>query len=384
MTVGSLASPFPWFGGKRRAAAEVWQALGDVDHYIEPFAGSLAVLLNRPTAPKVETVNDLDGYICNFWRAIQRDPDAVADWCLSPVNEIDLTARHRWLCERERKTAFLARMHEDPDYHDAKIAGWWVWGISAWIGSNWCTGWWDGGTGGTDVHRKLPHLGDGGTGVHRKLPHLGTGGKGVHRQLPHLGDGGKGGTASCPTSGTAGFGGKLPRIGTNGGGGIHRKEPHIGEAGTDPSDLTNVRPYLRALSARLRYVRVCCGDWSRVCTEAVWTDLAKGNKRAGVFLDPPYTVGTKADDLYAAGGAGVAEAVAAWAFANGDNPRQRIVLCGYEGEHVIPPTWRTIERKEKGGYANTGKGENANRHRERLWLSPSCLVTERERQGVML
>jgi hypothetical protein len=375
MTVGSLASPFPWFGGKRRAAAEVWQALGDVDHYIEPFAGSLAVLLNRPTAPKVETVNDLDGYICNFWRAIQRDPDAVADWCLSPVNEIDLTARHRWLCERERKTAFLARMHEDPDYHDAKIAGWWVWGISAWIGSNWCTGWWDGGTGGTDVHRKLPHLGDGGTGVHRKLPHLGTGGKGVHRQLPHLGDGGKGGTASCPTSGTAGSTeAKLPQIGTHAAHGVHLRTL------VDPTDL---RGYFYALTSRLRSVRVCCGDFSRVLTPAVvGIDLAPHG--VGVFLDPPYTVGREADDLYAAGGAGVAEAAAAWAFANGDNPRLRIVLCGYEGEHVIPPTWRTIERKESGGYANTGKGENANRHRERLWLSPSCLVTERERQGVML
>lgn len=43
-----LAAPFPWFGGKRKVAPEVWAALGDPDNYIEPFAGSLAVLLNRP------------------------------------------------------------------------------------------------------------------------------------------------------------------------------------------------------------------------------------------------------------------------------------------------------------------------------------------------
>lgn len=40
-----LAAPFPWFGGKRKVAPEVWAALGDPDNYIEPFAGSLAVLL---------------------------------------------------------------------------------------------------------------------------------------------------------------------------------------------------------------------------------------------------------------------------------------------------------------------------------------------------
>jgi len=41
-------TPWPWFGGKADAAPAVWEALGDVDHYVEPFAGSLAVLLRRP------------------------------------------------------------------------------------------------------------------------------------------------------------------------------------------------------------------------------------------------------------------------------------------------------------------------------------------------
>ena len=66
-------------------------------NYVEPFAGSLAVLLGRPHAPRIETVNDLDCYLANFWRATSRDPEAVAvaaDW---PINEADLHARHRWL-----------------------------------------------------------------------------------------------------------------------------------------------------------------------------------------------------------------------------------------------------------------------------------------------
>ena len=43
-----MQAPFIWFGGKRKVAAEVWAALGDVDNFVEPFAGSLAVLLGRP------------------------------------------------------------------------------------------------------------------------------------------------------------------------------------------------------------------------------------------------------------------------------------------------------------------------------------------------
>ena len=61
----TLQAPFPWFGGKSRAAAQVWAALGDVDCYVEPFGGSLALLLARPAhhARKVETVNDADGLL---------------------------------------------------------------------------------------------------------------------------------------------------------------------------------------------------------------------------------------------------------------------------------------------------------------------------------
>lgn len=39
-----LKAPFPWFGGKSRAAHLVWERFGAVGNYVEPFAGSLAVL----------------------------------------------------------------------------------------------------------------------------------------------------------------------------------------------------------------------------------------------------------------------------------------------------------------------------------------------------
>jgi len=130
-----LRAPFPWFGGKSRAAHLAWAAFGDVANYVEPFAGSLAVLLARPTPPRIETVNDLDCYLANFWRAVAADSQAVAHHADWPVNEADLHARHQWLVNQ---ADFRERMKSDPDFFDAKIAGWWVWGLSAWLGSGWC------------------------------------------------------------------------------------------------------------------------------------------------------------------------------------------------------------------------------------------------------
>ncbi len=125
-------------------------------NYVEPFAGSLAVLLARPTEPRIETVNDLDCHIANFWRAVKSDPDAVAKWCDWPVNEADLHARHLWL--GQGLPAHRERMLTEPDYFDAKIAGWWVWGICQWIGSGWCA-------------ERKPTI---------QLPFLSTPGQGIH------------------------------------------------------------------------------------------------------------------------------------------------------------------------------------------------------------
>jgi hypothetical protein len=71
-------------------------------------------------------------------------------------------------------------------------------------------------------------------------------------------------------------------------------------------------------------------------------------------------------------------AVRDFALANGDNPQLRIVLCGYEGEHDMPATWRKLAWKTNGGYANiadNGRGRD-NKAREVLWFSPHCLGNE--------
>ncbi len=157
--MNEVRAPFPWFGGKRRVADVVWRAFGpDVPNYIEPFAGSLAVLLARPRgAGKIETVNDRDRYLANFWRAVSADPIAVANAADWPVNEADLHARHKWLVNQAE---FRERMHTDPDFFDVKIAGWWVWGLCQWIGGGWCVE--PQPVGG----RKLPKLDGMGKGVH--------------------------------------------------------------------------------------------------------------------------------------------------------------------------------------------------------------------------
>ena len=92
-----LAAPFPYFGGKARRAAEIWERLGTPDVYSEPFAGSLAVLLHREEPARREIVTDLDGHICNFWRAMQHDPEGVALAADYPTIHQDLTARHGFL-----------------------------------------------------------------------------------------------------------------------------------------------------------------------------------------------------------------------------------------------------------------------------------------------
>ena len=167
---GTLAAPFPYFGGKSLACSTVWQAFGDVDNYVEPFCGSAAMLLGAPEGQRVETINDADGFVANFWRAVSKDDAAVAEALDWPTNETDLFARHMWLVQQSE--GLLARLHADPDYYDARIAGWWAWGACNWIGRGWCSGkgpWsiFDGAVvrnAGQGVNRKLPNLGDAGRG----------------------------------------------------------------------------------------------------------------------------------------------------------------------------------------------------------------------------
>ena len=121
-------------------------------------------------------------------------------------------------------------------------------------------------------------------------------------------------------------------------------------------------------------MRICCGDWQRVCGPSV----TFRHGPTGVFLDPPYadTAG-RASDLYAVDCQSVAHDVREWAIEHGRIPDMRIVLAGYEGEHEMPADWRVVEWQAAGGYGLQGDGESTegrrNSKRERLWCSPHCL-----------
>lgn len=328
--VMELRAPFPWMGGKRKEAPTVWRAFGaDVNNYIEPFFGSGAVLLGRPGgAGKIETVNDIDGAVVNFWRALAADPGAVAEWCNWPVSELDMHARHAWLLDR--LDTLKEELRADPHFHDPKFAGWWVWGICQWIGTGWC--------GGIKRGRPRPNL-NSGQGVHASLgwqarPFINGNyaGMGVHSNLPSIGnDRGINGVAASPA----------------------------GE-------------WFRALHERLRRVRIVCGDWRRVLGPSV---LGKGKNVGGrspcaVFLDPPYSHEFRKAHIYAEDDADISRLVRDWALENGDDPDLRIALCGYSGEHEMPSTWKEHAWKAARGYAAE---DNDNRERERIWFSPHCL-----------
>ena len=70
--------PFGWYGGKFSHLDWLLPLLPPAHHYCEPFAGSGAVLLNREPSP-VETYNDLDGEVVNFFRALREQKDALTE-----------------------------------------------------------------------------------------------------------------------------------------------------------------------------------------------------------------------------------------------------------------------------------------------------------------
>jgi hypothetical protein len=261
----------------------------------------MAMLLSRPGEPTFEIVNDADGLLVNFWRAVQAEPEAVARWAAAPKTEIDLMARHNFVFDRSLE--LIAAMRGDPTFYDTQCAGYWVYFKGAVVG-----------------------------------------GRGAFEER---------------------FGSRIPDVAVERG--IFSIERR--------ADLPGV---MRSIADRLRNVTIACGDWRRVV----------GNASIGyrtpvaVFLDPPYAgSGEEWDqDVYMNSGDVFGE-VLSWCHEHGDNPGMRIALCGYEGIEP-PPGWSTHEWQAQGGMGNvSGKGEGresrqavANKHRERIWFSPHCLL----------
>lgn len=75
-----MKPPVTYFGGKTAIADRIAAMLPDHEHYVEPFGGSLAVLLAKRRSP-METVNDLDGNLMNFWQVLRECPGDLERVC---------------------------------------------------------------------------------------------------------------------------------------------------------------------------------------------------------------------------------------------------------------------------------------------------------------
>jgi hypothetical protein len=346
MTQIKNKTPWPYFGGKSRVAPLIWERLGDCDNVIEPFCGSAAFLLARPHPPRIETINDMDCFVSNAWRALKHDPEGVAGWADSRVDEADLHASHRWLmsafpqpevvpaefADDERLTAaylkgwrdsygefdsaaFRKRVRADVDYYDSRVAGLWIAGACCWIGSGWCE------TADSEAMPKLAGGGKktlttsyGGSLIHAdKVPDvpdkrpLLAGPANEHGQRSHYG---LGVHEQGPSEKRPLLGGRSER---DNGHGVHRvtkdmrpqsfglsdaHRPQLADAysrgrgvhGHDEAGTCDQRrawliDWFGRLRDRLRTVRVCCGDFMRVIgSPSVTTRLGL----TGIYFDPPY------------------------------------------------------------------------------------------------
>ena len=312
----SVKPPFPYFGGKLHAASLIWQRLGSVKNYVAPFCGSLAVELNAPYAVPILTLNDLDGLLINFYRAVIAAPAAVAHHLNWPVSECDLFPRHVALVQA--RDGLTQRLQSDPRYYDVELAGWWCWGVCSWIGTGWCDG-------------KGPWTIEDGQIVNIRK---GDAGRGVNRQLPHLGDAGQG----------------------------------VNQLTLDDYE-THLITYMYQIAAKLRGARLTCGNWSRVVTPI----CTERHGLTGILLDPPY--GTGAQDYSVSGNAdtSVSADAWAWAIANGANPLLRIAYCAYDDGREVPAGWTAERWKARKGYQSTTGASAANPSREIIYFSPHCV-----------
>lgn len=413
-----LKAPFPWMGGKSAIADLVWARVGDVQNAIDPFCGSCSWLLRRPAwhTGRIETVNDINHYVVNFFRAVVEDPAGVARYCDNPVTEADLHARHRWLELSETSHRYRRRIITEPEFYSAKIAGWWAWGQSTWIGGGWCTG--KGRTADGDFKNVRPNMKgrrvtgqrktvprmEGGSVVNQKnRPDLHRGmGSGVHQtpKRPKLKNGGLnelgGGQTSMqkrrprlmgqrgePGTGVNRFRGR-PQLGDAYG--IGRGVNSNGAAGTCQERREFLEDWMQSLADRCRLWRILYGQWHRTCfSETTTTRLGL----TGIMLDPPYPT-HKADGKRSRDGHlyqgddrsstnDIRDKVLAYCLKHGGHPLMRIAVCGYDTDgysELEQHGWDCVAWRAQGGYANravrAGR-ENKNRNRERIWFSPQCL-----------
>jgi DNA adenine methylase len=107
-----MKSPMVYFGAKGTVAEEIIASFPDHDGYIEPFGGSLAVLLAKPIE-SMEVVNDLDGDLMTFWRVLRDDTEAFIHACqLTPHSraEMEMASDRSGLSDIEKARRVWVRL----------------------------------------------------------------------------------------------------------------------------------------------------------------------------------------------------------------------------------------------------------------------------------
>jgi DNA adenine methylase len=297
---------FPYYGSKTKIAPMVWDYFGELKTYIEPFCGSAAMLFGRPDISGREIINDMNGFIVNFFRAVKADPDAVAQEANFPVNECELHARHMWLLEQNIDD----KLYNDPDFFDVKVAGRWLYGARIWIGAGWCR------------HKNLEHRPD--------IQH--------ENKWPNIEDGN-----NCPN--------QTPML-QDGNTALQRCDCPLNTV----CDLDIIKAHMKAVSERLKFVKVVCGDWKRVVTPTVLNPAVPRHK-IGVFFDPPYAHGKRMKNIYRNDSLTIAKDVEKWC--RKAHPNIKICLAGYEGDYDLPG-WKCIAWKSTSNHSNS--------YKERLWF----------------
>ena len=431
----SLTAPFPYYGGKSRIAKAVWRELGDVTVYVEPFAGSLAVLLaSEPHAREI--VTDTDGHIPNFWRALRSDPEAVAYFADYPTFHHDLRARHIWLIRWAAE--YSGMLSEDPDWYCPKAAGWWAWGQSNWIGGQWCRRF-------SDSRPRVKAAGGQGTQAQRvSTPHdrrplvaATGGGKGVSVQRteqvvwdkrPYVQDRGGGRGTQVQRSGLMPLDDQIPKVNDHGGAvgvSAQRETPAIpdqiplvgiraGGSGVQAQRLLipldeqvpalmpttggrgvqaqreeldgsigtgdRLIPWFEALGQGLARVVVLNRSWESAVTPTLLMHTPTAPKPpVGIFMDPPYRTTHRQKDLYQSDMDGESDDIAAaayeWAVQHGET--YRIAFCCHQKDFPVPEGWRSSMSTFGGISREDRRAENL----DMVMFSPACVGDQEDTEG---
>ena len=107
---------FGWYGGKFSHLDWLLPLLPTSSHFCEPFGGSAAVLINREPA-SVETYNDLDGELVNFFRVLREQKEQLVELIgLTPFSreefEIAINSRIDEHSDLERARRFFVRARQ--------------------------------------------------------------------------------------------------------------------------------------------------------------------------------------------------------------------------------------------------------------------------------